>query len=110
MSGQLARAAQQYSEMKALQNDPTVGALALCSLGYLGLGGVLHEQGQWAAAEAELQQGLRLAQQWHNQEIADQLVVALSTVKSHVKSILGKLQVQNRTQAAAYARENGLLN
>ena len=60
--------------------------------------------------ERELDVLRRLADGYSNQEIADQLVVALSTVKSHVKSILGKLQVQNRTQAAAYARENGLLN
>jgi LuxR family maltose regulon positive regulatory protein len=44
-----------------------------------------------------------------NQEIAERLVVALSTVKSHVKSILVKLDVQNRTQAVARGRELGLL-
>jgi LuxR family transcriptional regulator, maltose regulon positive regulatory protein len=44
-----------------------------------------------------------------NQEIADRLVVALSTVKSHVKSILTKLDVDNRTSAVAQARALGLL-
>jgi ATP/maltotriose-dependent transcriptional regulator MalT len=44
-----------------------------------------------------------------NQEIADRLVVALSTVKSHVKNILMKLEVENRTEAAAKARELKLL-
>jgi LuxR family maltose regulon positive regulatory protein len=44
-----------------------------------------------------------------NQEIAEHLVVALSTVKSHVKSILLKLDVQNRTQAVARGRKLGLL-
>jgi len=44
-----------------------------------------------------------------NQEIADRLVVALSTVKSHVKSILAKLDAGNRTTAVVKAREMGTL-
>jgi LuxR family maltose regulon positive regulatory protein len=43
------------------------------------------------------------------QEIADNLVVALSTVKSHVKSILTKLDAENRTEAVARARELKLI-
>jgi LuxR family maltose regulon positive regulatory protein len=44
-----------------------------------------------------------------NQEIAVRLVVAVSTVKTHVNNIYGKLGVQSRTQAAARARELGIL-
>lgn len=44
-----------------------------------------------------------------NQEIADRLVIAPNTAKRHVKHILAKLAVNNRTQAAARAREVGLL-
>jgi LuxR family maltose regulon positive regulatory protein len=44
-----------------------------------------------------------------NREIADQLVIALPTVKKHISNILGKLNVTNRTQAIARARELGLL-
>jgi LuxR family maltose regulon positive regulatory protein len=40
-----------------------------------------------------------------NQEIADELVIAVSTVKSHANKIFSKLEVQNRTQAVARARE-----
>ena len=44
-----------------------------------------------------------------NQAIASQLVLGLSTVKSHVKNILMKLDAENRTQAVARARELKLL-
>jgi LuxR family maltose regulon positive regulatory protein len=44
-----------------------------------------------------------------NQAIAQQLVVAVSTVKKHINSLYGKLSVQSRTQALARARELGLL-
>jgi LuxR family maltose regulon positive regulatory protein len=44
-----------------------------------------------------------------NQEIADQLFVALSTVKWHVNNIYGKLNVKSRTQAAKRAGQLGLL-
>ncbi len=39
-----------------------------------------------------------------NQEIANELVLALSTVKKHVANILGKLAAANRTQAVMLAR------
>ena len=45
-----------------------------------------------------------------NREIADQLVLALSTVKSYVNTIYGKLQVESRTQAVARARALHLLS
>ena len=44
-----------------------------------------------------------------NQAIAAELVISLDTVKSHVAHIMGKLDVANRTQAVARARELGLL-
>ena len=44
-----------------------------------------------------------------NQEIADRLVVAVSTVKTHINNIYGKLGVASRTQALARAREFQLL-
>jgi FixJ family two-component response regulator len=44
-----------------------------------------------------------------NQEIAQDLVIAVSTVKKHLYNIYGKLEVGNRTQAVAKARELGLL-
>jgi LuxR family maltose regulon positive regulatory protein len=44
-----------------------------------------------------------------NQEIADRLVIAVSTVKSHTNHMYGKLGVKNRTQAVARAKALGLL-
>jgi LuxR family maltose regulon positive regulatory protein len=44
-----------------------------------------------------------------NTEIAETLVIAVSTVKSHVNSIFGKLGVATRTQAIARARRLGLI-
>jgi len=44
-----------------------------------------------------------------NREIAQQLVVAVSTVKSHINHLYGKLEVKNRTQAVARGRTLGLL-
>jgi ATP/maltotriose-dependent transcriptional regulator MalT len=44
-----------------------------------------------------------------NAEIAERLIVTVGTVKTHVKSIYGKLGVHSRTQAIARARELGLL-
>jgi DNA-binding NarL/FixJ family response regulator len=45
-----------------------------------------------------------------NQEIADELVLALNTVKKHVGNILDKLGVANRTQAVMVAKENGWID
>ncbi|MDQ0218610.1 response regulator transcription factor [Peribacillus cavernae] len=45
-----------------------------------------------------------------NQEIADELFIALKTAKVHVSNILSKLEVQDRTQAVIYAFKHSLVN
>ncbi len=52
---------------------------------------------------------LLLAQGKTNQEIADELFIALKTVKTHVSNILSKLGVQDRTQAVIYAFKHALV-
>jgi DNA-binding NarL/FixJ family response regulator len=43
-----------------------------------------------------------------DREIADELVIAISTVGHHVSNILGKTGSANRTEAAAFAVRHGL--
>ncbi|HET6708799.1 response regulator transcription factor [Amycolatopsis sp.] len=58
--------------------------------------------------ERELEVLLLLASGSANQEIADALGISVTTVRSHVLSILRKLNVPNRTVAAICAYRSGL--
>ncbi|XGV97577.1 MAG: LuxR C-terminal-related transcriptional regulator [Leptolyngbya sp. BL-A-14] len=61
-------------------------------------------------SERELEVLQYLATGMSNQAIADQLFVSLAAVKWHARNIYGKLDVNNRTQAVARARELRLLS
>lgn len=50
-----------------------------------------------------------LARGQSNKEIARELDVTEGTVKVHIKAILKKLDMSNRTQAAIYAHEKGII-
>ena len=60
-------------------------------------------------SQRELEVLQLMAQGMTNQEIAKQLIVAPGTVKAHTASIYRKLDAANRTEAAARARQLGIL-
>jgi DNA-binding CsgD family transcriptional regulator len=43
-----------------------------------------------------------------NQQIADELVISLNTSRRHVSNIFDKIDVGNRAEATAYAKDHGL--
>lgn len=51
-----------------------------------------------------------LARGASNQEIANQLTISIRTVTTHMRNILDKLHLANRTQAALYAVEQGIVH
>lgn len=65
----------------------------------------LHED----LTEREEEVLMLMAKGMTNQDIADQLFIALKTVKTHVSNILSKLEVQDRTQAVVYAFSHDLV-
>jgi LuxR family maltose regulon positive regulatory protein len=60
-------------------------------------------------SERELEVLRLFAQGMTNQEIADQLIISLGTVKAHSSNIYRKLDVRNRAEAAVRAGELNLL-
>ncbi len=67
------------------------------------------ESGEEALSERELVVLRFVANGASNAEIAENLSISINTVKSHLKNILEKLQLANRTQAATYALRHGLV-
>ena len=60
--------------------------------------------------ERELEILKLIANAQTNSQIAEQLVISEYTVKGHVSNILSKLHLEDRTQAAVYAWQKGLMN
>lgn len=68
------------------------------------------ENGEEALTDRELAVLRLVAKGYSNAQISENLYISLNTVKSHLQNILDKLQLKNRTQAAAYALGRGLAN
>ncbi|MFI6291250.1 response regulator [Nonomuraea sp. NPDC050790] len=61
-------------------------------------------------SDRELEVARLVARGYSNQEVAAELFVSLSTVKTHVGSIFAKLGVKNRVGVAAWAWESGVMS
>jgi two-component system, NarL family, response regulator LiaR len=65
-------------------------------------------QAENALTEREIEILQMVAQGRANQQIADELFLSERTVRTHITNILGKLRLENRTQAALYALREGI--
>jgi DNA-binding NarL/FixJ family response regulator len=68
------------------------------------------DKGEQPLTERELLVLRLVASGAGNHEIAIKLSISVNTVKSHIKNIFEKLQLDNRTQAATYAMKHGLVS
>lgn len=68
------------------------------------------DRGEESLTERELVVLRLVASGASNAQIAEELCISINTVKSHLRSILEKLQLDNRTQAATYAVQHGLVS
>ncbi len=92
--------------------SPLMATKLLTEFKYLATGGKKEatekDKAELSPREVEVLQ--LVAQGAPNKEIADSLFISENTVKTHLKSIMEKLHLANRSQAAAYAVEKGLVH
>ena len=62
-----------------------------------------------ALSNRELDTLKLIAENLSNQEIAEALYISITTVKTHVRNILLKLEAKNRSEAVVIAKEKGML-
>ncbi len=68
-----------------------------------------HQATGFGLSEREMQVIARIVEGKTNQKIAAELYLSVDTVKSHLKTIMDKLSVSDRTQAAVKAVREGLI-
>lgn len=90
----------------ALRCAPQMAHRLFCHVGKLCANGTAHEPGALTRRERQILEMIERGAP--NQTIADELGIGLSTVKNHVHSLLAKLGVRRRGEAAAYHRRNHL--
>ncbi|MET7300973.1 response regulator transcription factor [Embleya sp. NPDC005575] len=104
---QLAHAVRVVADGEALL-APTVTRRLIAEFARLGpTGGPRGRVEQLTERETEVLS--LIAQGLSNAEIAARLVVSEQTVKTHVSRLLAKLNLRDRTQAAVFAYENGVV-
>ena len=90
--------------------DPDYIGLILAAIGDSGLKSIVDQAVLVEPLSGREIEVLRLlAAGLSNRKIAEQLVISISTVKSHVHHICTKLDASNRMQAVAKARELGII-
>ncbi len=70
---------------------------------------VMQNDNDEGLTERETEVLIQLGHGASNREISETLFITEGTVKNHVSNILNKLGLRDRTQAAIYAREHGLV-
>jgi DNA-binding NarL/FixJ family response regulator len=76
---------------------------------YLARHGLAAAAPEVALSDRELEVLRRIAQGQANAEIAAEMFLGVSTVKTYVNRLLTKLELRDRTQAAVYAYEHGIV-
>jgi DNA-binding NarL/FixJ family response regulator len=101
--------------VKGIAREDLLGAIRTVHAGRKHIHGPVAEKlaehlGSEKLSERELQVLHEMASGKRNKEIAGDLSIAEDTVKMHVKNILEKLQVNDRTEAVTVALRRGILH
>lgn len=91
---------------KAVEGEPTLAPEATKALIRASLRPTIPD---YNLTERELEVLSLMARGLNNPQIADHLMISRSTVKFHVSTILSKLGVATRTEAAIFAKEHNLV-
>lgn len=90
--------------------SPALAGLILEEFGRLARSASADQAGEVEALTFREQEVLaQVATGASDKEIAEALCISLHTVKSHMRTILSKLHVNNRHEAARYARDKGII-
>lgn len=97
----------------ALQGDaaisPALAGRVLAEFRRLSNYGFVEKEDDSGLTEREQQVLARVSQGATDKEIAEALTISLNTVKTHIRNILAKLQVNTRREAARVAKNKGLV-
>jgi len=75
-----------------------------------GFQNLAHAENDDPLTEREIQLLRWMVEGYSNKAIAQELFISENTVKYHIRNIFQKLEVQNRTEAVAYALREGLIS